>query len=545
MLDFRVVRIENSGEITKWMSERHYSGSAPRNTKYAFELKRNEQRVGLILFGSPSRQQAIKKYAGYIELTRLWVDDSCPKNTESYLIGHCLRWLKKNTDLNGVISYADPNVGHQGVIYRASNFELDGVTNPGYHYVTKDGQRVHIRQVWGRAQQKAKIVPGWNESQQADLEGLHKIPDKNGKNRFIFHFKKYVTRQKDNDKDIKLLSFFSTQTRESMWVLGLLVGDGNVFSGNGDNRISIVGNEDTITKVSKLIPGSVSKLKGKNKKVREWYVYSKSLLGFFSERNLIGKKKFIQNLYPEVSKKFKWDFLRGLIDSDGSFIWSKANGHVALNLGFSSANKSFCERVLLELRDQSEASVIASKKGNFEIFSFKLPQEESIKILDRIYDCPEKIRNDERYKKYLIGKKLLHDWMSRTCSVCGAKSVDREFCFVHLMEQKRIERRSTHKCSFEGCVKPYHGAGFCMEHFWNQRNNNNPLRNPEIGKRVKELRGQRGMSQLAMGRDVLGQKGQGHLSNVENGVSFLSEENIEKIVACFNVSKHWLIFGEE
>lgn len=55
--------------------------------------------------------------------------DDTPRNTESWFIGKCLRWLHKNTAIKYVVSYADPNYGHVGTIYKASNFKWVGKTS--------------------------------------------------------------------------------------------------------------------------------------------------------------------------------------------------------------------------------------------------------------------------------------------------------------------------------------------------------------------------------------------------------------------------------
>jgi len=61
-----------------------------------------------------------------LELRRLVCLDDTPKNTESRCISIMLRWLKRNTDWKVIVSYADTNFGHSGVIYRASNFIFVG-----------------------------------------------------------------------------------------------------------------------------------------------------------------------------------------------------------------------------------------------------------------------------------------------------------------------------------------------------------------------------------------------------------------------------------
>jgi len=79
-----------------------------------------------------------------LELRRLCLIDATPKNAESYFVGKTLRWLRKNTNWEFVISYADGEQGHTGVIYRASNFKYLGQTKPG-KTLEVDGKPFHIR----------------------------------------------------------------------------------------------------------------------------------------------------------------------------------------------------------------------------------------------------------------------------------------------------------------------------------------------------------------------------------------------------------------
>ena len=123
-------------EIKDFIEANHYSGSinGVRST-YCFKMERNGELIGAMLYGQLAMANAYKKYADreedVIELRRLCLIDDTPKNSESYFIGRTLRWLKKNTDILKVVSYADPNYGHQGTVYQATNFEKIGMTSKG------------------------------------------------------------------------------------------------------------------------------------------------------------------------------------------------------------------------------------------------------------------------------------------------------------------------------------------------------------------------------------------------------------------------------
>lgn len=132
-----VVELATIQTVSKFIEQWHYSGSVLGiNNTYSFRLMRpSGEMVGAMVYGKLSMAGAYKKYGDkeieVIELRRLCCIDDTPKNTESYFIGATLRWLKKNTIIKTVVSYADPFHGHSGIIYRASNFTHLGYTAKG------------------------------------------------------------------------------------------------------------------------------------------------------------------------------------------------------------------------------------------------------------------------------------------------------------------------------------------------------------------------------------------------------------------------------
>ncbi len=97
---------------------------------FAFGLFKDSVLYGVIIYGTPSSAPLRSGICGpsqknnVIELTRLWVDDSVPKNGESYLIGNTLPLLNKEI----VVSFADISVGHIGTIYQATNWIYTGLS---------------------------------------------------------------------------------------------------------------------------------------------------------------------------------------------------------------------------------------------------------------------------------------------------------------------------------------------------------------------------------------------------------------------------------
>ena len=139
--------------VVKW----HYSQSIKGlKIQYCFGLFRPRpeffdipELVGVLIYALPGMHRVSAKYlphnpGGCIELVRLCCIDDTPKNTESFFISKTLRWLKKNTEMELVLSYADPMHGHTGIVYRASNFEYVGLTEARKRYII-DGVAYHER----------------------------------------------------------------------------------------------------------------------------------------------------------------------------------------------------------------------------------------------------------------------------------------------------------------------------------------------------------------------------------------------------------------
>lgn len=143
------------GELSKTTANElvvrhHYLHRKPHNA-YSFGLfGENGDVVGAVVFGTPaSRHLQVgmcpSSPQSVIELNRLWVHDSCPRNSESFFVARALHALPPLL----VVSYADTAWGHNGTVYRALNFKYAGWTDmerktPRYDYIPPDGQ--HTRE---------------------------------------------------------------------------------------------------------------------------------------------------------------------------------------------------------------------------------------------------------------------------------------------------------------------------------------------------------------------------------------------------------------
>ena len=150
-------------DVRGFIEDNHYSKSINGvKITQCFQVTYNGLLVGAVLFGQLSTT-AWKKFGStekeVLELRRLVLIDECQKNSESRVIGSCLRWIKKNLkEVKTIVSYADPMYGHEGVIYKASNFKMIGMTpNDKGFYDPENGKTYHSRAM--RTKYKGEYKP--------------------------------------------------------------------------------------------------------------------------------------------------------------------------------------------------------------------------------------------------------------------------------------------------------------------------------------------------------------------------------------------------
>jgi hypothetical protein len=150
---YTVEHISFSDTVRSFLRKWHYSDYVNIQEKHTFGLFREgvflPELVGICIYTRPAGPSAAQKYYPQdpdkcLELRRLCLVDDTPKNAESFFVSRTLKWLRKNTDWKFVVSYADPEQGHKGIIYRAANFKYEGITAPGSSLLV-DGKPFHIR----------------------------------------------------------------------------------------------------------------------------------------------------------------------------------------------------------------------------------------------------------------------------------------------------------------------------------------------------------------------------------------------------------------
>jgi len=179
----------NKSQIVDFIKKNHYTGSCIIAPSYVMALEDDGVLIGACVFSVPSRQHIqVPNIYLLLELNRMFILDCTPKNTESWFLSKCLKWLKKNTTYEAVVSFADVGRGHVGTIYKAANFTLLGSTSKNYHYVDNSGVYIHKRKIWDRAKSLGLL-----EKEYANQNNLTKISDP-PKNKYVYYLKSLKNR---------------------------------------------------------------------------------------------------------------------------------------------------------------------------------------------------------------------------------------------------------------------------------------------------------------------------------------------------------------
>lgn len=189
--DFRVELVDRA-DIAAFIERWHYSGSINGCiSDYCFALYDGETMIGAMFYGRMAMANQWKRFAAkandVVELRRLCCVDSAPKNTESFFIGTTLRWLKKNTAIKTVVSYADAEYGHAGVIYQASNFKLDGFRK-GAKVIVFNGRKYHDKAI--RTKYLGQLKPFAKRLADAIVTGEAKFQETAGKFCYVYQLRK-------------------------------------------------------------------------------------------------------------------------------------------------------------------------------------------------------------------------------------------------------------------------------------------------------------------------------------------------------------------
>jgi hypothetical protein len=129
----------------------HYLHSMPAGTRLCFGAFVGDRLLGAVSLGvGPLNAYRLVEGAlrtDCLTLTRLWLDDALPKNSESCVLGVVVRALRRFSKVRFLVAYSDPRAGHVGTVYQAAGWLYTGTGEDQPLMDLGDGVPRHLRTV--------------------------------------------------------------------------------------------------------------------------------------------------------------------------------------------------------------------------------------------------------------------------------------------------------------------------------------------------------------------------------------------------------------
>ena len=152
----------------------HYTGRKV-GCRYAFGLFDQDEIIGCVCYSVPASYTLCKGVCGeqykkdVLELSRLVIVNSL-KNAASFLVAKSICMMENQV----LVSYADPNVGHVGYVYQATNWIYTGQGNSEPCWLHPKTKQV-ISKTRRHIDQKAeKLGLNWKDLIKQPQEGKHR-----------------------------------------------------------------------------------------------------------------------------------------------------------------------------------------------------------------------------------------------------------------------------------------------------------------------------------------------------------------------------------
>lgn len=159
-----VLREISKSLAISFIQEHHYSPVMPRLTKHFLGFFYENRLVGVLTlgWGTQPRQTIRKMIPGsetrdYFEIGKMCMSDDMPRNSESQMVSHTIKWLKQNhPNVLFLYTMADGIMGKCGYVYQASNF-LYGGSYLTQVYLMDNGEKLHPRSTKSLLKDNAKF----------------------------------------------------------------------------------------------------------------------------------------------------------------------------------------------------------------------------------------------------------------------------------------------------------------------------------------------------------------------------------------------------
>jgi hypothetical protein len=153
-------KIDTTADLRLQLIKHHYTHSVPSGKSWYFSVD-----TAIVCFAIPPNPYISRYLLGepnkVLELSRLWAPDGHEPNLLTHAISKAVGQLRRVArPYEALVSYADPNVGHEGFVYRAASWVPLGQSEEARYYADADGQVVARRKFHsgGRSLTKAEIL---------------------------------------------------------------------------------------------------------------------------------------------------------------------------------------------------------------------------------------------------------------------------------------------------------------------------------------------------------------------------------------------------
>lgn len=160
--------------------EHHYSKGCSNTAVYVHGLfrKGDATLLGVAQWLPPTRVAAEsvnrEQWKRVLSLTRLAVHPDVPTNGASFLMGQSIKMIKAEGKWMSLVTYADEFMGHNGQIYRATNWQYIGFMKGSPRWEDENGRQIARKSTISR-----------NNAQMRALG--YKMVGTFGKHKFVMH----------------------------------------------------------------------------------------------------------------------------------------------------------------------------------------------------------------------------------------------------------------------------------------------------------------------------------------------------------------------
>lgn len=147
-----IVRTVSLEFCQRLVDQYHLQGGGANTATFRHGLFHKENAIfdtaclGIAWWIPPTKTAAIATYKGdwhrVLALSRLVCKPDAPRNAASFLLAHSIDKIRQDGKWECLVTYAATRFGHNGSIYRATNWECLGLTAPEAVWLNDDGKEV-------------------------------------------------------------------------------------------------------------------------------------------------------------------------------------------------------------------------------------------------------------------------------------------------------------------------------------------------------------------------------------------------------------------